>query len=563
MKFTIQGDFKNNKIIEGLDDDNTIINLSVIKNKKNLLYKVENDSISGYLIFNYMKHYTSPLKNSVKVTFIGNDITNNTPISSTCYYLINNNVLEYDNNYTIYNKINIIDENQIEIKLNKTTTTINIQHIIKEYEIIDIPIGKYIARIYDEILESQSIIEINMDETFHTNMFKDDVIITKRGYKYGQLLGVGNNTLLEIYGFKINSDSNSENKPEFGLILLNKTIQKEILQNDFIKHIEFNKNDYNFNWFNNTKIIQLKDGGYLTEGEYEQLKLISYKNKTLDKDISDIFINLDRNLEHYEFENRTDYNINIYDNELYMKKFDKDKSNDFAKKPFIFSDDLFEKNDFNIEDLYYKITEDDILTKFEIANIQNGKYTIRMNQELNESVDEDEITIEVVAIMISFNGREQLQLIDNYGISRDFKLELFKSTNDVRNIFALHKLNGNKSIKYYDVIEYSEYDRNEMLNKFNEMLGIPPCPESTENECPACPESTESECPTCPACPESTENECPVCPTCPACPTCPEDNENDEDEDEDSGSGMSIKNLIIILISVLILIFLYKKFIHQ
>ena len=542
MKFTVQGNFIGNKIIEGLDNI-TIINLSVIKEKKNLIYKVENDLISGYLIFNYVKHYTSPLKNSVKVTFVGNNLTNNTPFSSTCYYFINNNVLEYDDNYTIHNKINIINENEIEIKLKKNVITIiNSQHITKEYEIIDIPDGKFIARISDGI--TKFIEQINMNGTFDITSMQDEVVITKRGNKYGQLLGVGNNTFLEIYAFKLTSDGNSGDIPEFGLLLLQKSKQVELLQNDFIKHIEFNKNDYNFNWFNNTKIIQLKDGGYLTEGGYEQLKLISYKNKTLDKDISDVFINLDRNLQHYEFENRIDYNINIYDNELYLKKFDKDKSNDFAKKPFIFSDDLFEKNDFNIEDLYYKITEDDIITKFEITNIQNGKYTIKMNQDLNESIDEDEVTIEVVAMIISFNGREQLQLIDNYGISRDLKLELFKSTNDDRNIFTLHNLNGKKSTKYYDVIEYSEYNRNEMISKFNEMLGIPPCPESTESECPVCPESTESECPTCPACPESTESD------------------NDEDEEEDSGSGMSIKNLIMILILAVILIFLYKKIIH-
>jgi hypothetical protein len=582
--YNAYGDFKvRNKIIENMEnDDLKLISYDMIKDKKSIIYKVEDDKISGFLTFNYIDKYYKSKTDAMKVSFTGKNLTNsgNSTILITCYYFINNKVFEYDENYQTSNKIDISLENKITFNFDSDIAVISKDNIINEYEVIDIPIGEFIIRkktvngLEDQLIKLKTVEEkINIMQYKRELYFeilsdeKNKAILTKNGDKYGQIQGMGINSYIEIYavkqkvveGFGISSSPLIKSQPkieeeveEFNILILSKSYQIEFEKKDIVNIPPFFRLSANFNWFRTTNSILLKDGGILYLMDLDGITMLVYKNNSLNQYTYSFFINVKGELKHYTPEIgssnisffKDDYHINFYENSLYLAKFNEDFR---GIKGFTFSDGLFSKDNFTIDDLYYKITEDDIETKFEGINFGMGKYKVKMNSELNDKIDDKEIDIESVPLFLNFDN-DKFQIIDNYAMNRDEKLQLCKYTQNSEDkiIFILNKPRVGPI--YYDIIDFTAYDKVESLSKFKETLRLPPCEECSEvKECPECEKCEDKICPECEKCEDKICPECEKCEDkiCPECEKC-----------EDNGSGININYIFLVVLLIALIYYI-------
>jgi len=575
-------DVSNTQSTAGENDDLKLISYDMIKDKKSIIYKVEDDKISGFLTFNYIDKYYKSTTDALKVSFTGNNLKNskNSKISITCYYFINNKVFEYDENYKTSNKIDISLENNITFNLDSDIAAISKDNIINEYEVIDMPISEFIIRkkafdgFEDQLIKLKTVEEKINPMQYKRELYfeilseeKDKAILTKNGDKYGQIQGMGINSYMEIYAVKqktsqIKSEPNIE---EFNILILSKSYQIEFTKEDILELPNLNsKLSYTFNWFKNTNGILLKDGGILNLMDIGGIDMLTYKNKSLNKNTYAFFINVKGRLKHIDPSEDVghsidSYNINFYENSLYLTKFYEHIVGN-GVQGFTFSDDLFSKDNFTIDDLYFKITEDDIESKFEAINFGMGKYKVKMNSELNDKIDDKEIDIESLPLFLNVDN-DKFQIIDDYAINRDTKIQLYKYTqnSEDKQLFILTRPNSEHGPIYYDIIEFTEYDQVESLAKFKETIRLPPC-----EECPKCEE--------CPECPKSEENKNNLLTTLGMdAININEDTEEEAAEEsaaeesaseESEGSGIS-NRMILVLLLFLLLGFYYFRHIRE
>ena len=307
--------------------------------------------------------------------------------------------------------------------------------------------------------------------------------LIKFGKRYGNYsddCGLDNS---EMYIYEENEQINliifSKDKDMNGTFKIN--------SKDIIELPDFNLMG-NFNWFDETGIILLNDNGILMfngiHNNNLSVKTIYYLNKLSKTYYTNTFLGEKTKFENLLFDSddkrfEKENKILISDNDIYLKKISPIESE--AKYMFNINDKFLENDKIVLNDIYYKLTKDNIKESLTKVNLSNGTYNVSSYNQYNNEDSDEEAIIKISNNNLEYNDNKLIKISDGCYSNNNYKIEYYVVKKDLSvNFFVI-----------FDNIKPHKFPRFMKQDNFKEVT-------NEEEKC--------DECPTCETCDKCTNS---------------------------------------------------------